>query len=56
MPASAHEFDGVGFEDMVRRVPDMRTLERFIGYRPRASLDRIIADVVAEQKAALGLA
>lgn len=50
------EVYGVGFEDMVRRVPDVRKLERFIGYRPRTSLDRIIADVVAEQKAALGLA
>jgi UDP-glucose 4-epimerase len=50
------EVYGSGFEDMVRRVPDVRKLERFIGYRPRTSLDRIIADVVAEQKAALGLA
>jgi UDP-glucose 4-epimerase len=50
------EVYGVGFEDMVRRVPDVRKLERFIGYRPRTPLDRIIADVVAEQKAALGLA
>jgi UDP-glucose 4-epimerase len=50
------EVYGVGFEDMVRRVPDVRKLERFVGYRPRTPLDRIIADVVAEQKAALGLA
>jgi len=50
------EVYGVGFEDMVRRVPDVKKLERCIGYRPRTSLDRIIADVVAEQKAALGLA
>jgi UDP-glucose 4-epimerase len=50
------EVYGAGFEDMVRRVPDVRKLERFIGYRPRTSLERIIADVVAEQKAALGLA
>ena len=50
------EVYGAGFEDMVRRVPDVRKLERFIGYRPRTPLDRIIADVVAEQKAALGLA
>ncbi len=47
---------GVGFEDMARRVPDVRKLERFIGYRPRTSLDRIIADIVAEQRAALGRA
>ena len=44
---------GAGFEDMARRVPDVRKLERFIGYRPRTSLDRIIADIVAEQRATL---
>lgn len=45
---------GVGFEDMARRVPDLSKLERTIGYRPRTSLDQIIGDVVAEQRAALG--
>jgi UDP-glucose 4-epimerase len=44
---------GIGFEDMARRVPDVRKLERVIGYRPRTSLDQIIDDVVAEQRAAL---
>jgi nucleoside-diphosphate-sugar epimerase len=47
---------GAGFEDMARRVPDVRKLERYTGYRPRTSLDRIIADIVAEQRAALGQA
>jgi UDP-glucose 4-epimerase len=47
---------GAGFEDMVRRVPDVRKLERVIGYRPRTPLDKIIADVVAGQRVALGLA
>ncbi len=46
------EVYGAGFEDMARRVPDVRKLERFTGYRPRTSLDRIIADIVAEQRAA----
>jgi len=46
---------GFGFEDMVRRVPDVRKLEQFIGYRPRTPLEKIIEDVVAEQRAALGL-
>ena len=45
------EVYGAGFEDMARRVPDVRKLERFIGYRPRTPLDRIIADIVAEQRA-----
>ena len=44
---------GIGFEDMARRVPDVRKLERVIGYRPRTTLDQIIDDVVAEQRAAL---
>jgi len=50
------EVYGAGFEDMARRVPDVRKLERFIGYRPRTPLDRIIADIVAEQRIALGRA
>lgn len=40
-----------GFEDMVRRVPDCAKLERAIGFRPRTSLEQIIKDVVADQRA-----
>ena len=43
-----------GFEDMQRRVPDVRKLERTIGMRPTTPLATIIADVVAEQRALLG--
>lgn len=39
-----------GFEDMRRRVPDVSKLERVVGYRPRTSLEEIIADVVADQR------
>jgi UDP-glucose 4-epimerase len=39
-----------GFEDMQRRIPDVRKLERTIGYRPDTPLEQIIADVVAEQR------
>lgn len=42
-----------GFEDMQRRVPDASKLERTIGFRPRTPLSRIIADVVADQRARL---
>jgi UDP-glucose 4-epimerase len=42
-----------GFEDMQRRMPDVRKLESTIGFRPRTSLEQIIADVVAEQRANL---
>lgn len=45
-----------GFEDMQRRVPDIRKLERAIGFRPTRSLEQIITDVVAEQRAAVGAA
>jgi UDP-glucose 4-epimerase len=45
-----------GFEDMQRRVPDVSKLEKFTGYRPRTSLEQIIADVVEDKKASLGLA
>ena len=42
-----------GFEDMLRRVPDVRRLERTIGFRPRTPLSEIITDVVADQRARL---
>ncbi len=40
-----------GFEDMMRRVPDVTKLERVTGFRPRTPLSQIIADVVADQRA-----
>ena len=36
-----------GFEDMVRRVPDLTKVRRLIGYRPTRDLDQILADVIA---------
>lgn len=39
-----------GFEDMMRRVPDVTKLERVTGFRPLTSLDVIVRDVVADQK------
>jgi len=42
-----------GFEDMLRRVPDLRRLEEAIGYRPRTPLATIIQDVVADQRTRL---
>ncbi|MCB2136893.1 MAG: SDR family NAD(P)-dependent oxidoreductase [Rhodobacteraceae bacterium] len=41
-----------GFEDMARRLPDVSKLERTIGFRPRRPLSEIIADIVAEKRAA----
>ncbi len=35
-----------GFEDMPRRVPDVRKIERFIGWRPTIGLMQILDDVI----------
>ena len=35
-----------GFEDMVRRVPDIGKLGALIGYAPKVSLDRILERVI----------
>lgn len=42
----------VGFEDMARRLPDVSKLERTIGFRPRRPLAEIVADIIAEKRAA----
>jgi UDP-glucose 4-epimerase len=39
-----------GFEDLERRVPDVRKLERLTGFRPSTPLEQIIADVVSDQR------
>jgi UDP-glucose 4-epimerase len=36
---------GQGFEDMLRRVPDISKIERFINWRPEINLEQIILDV-----------
>jgi UDP-glucose 4-epimerase len=35
-----------GFEDMPRRVPDLRKVRALIGYEPRVALDEILARVI----------
>jgi nucleoside-diphosphate-sugar epimerase len=42
---------GAGFEDVVRRVPDLTKLNRLIDYRPQYSLDQTILDIIRDQKA-----
>lgn len=37
---------GPGFEDMLRRVPDISKAEEWVGYKPKRSLDEIIFDVI----------
>jgi UDP-glucose 4-epimerase len=37
----------LGFEDMLRRVPNIDKINSFTGWRPKKSLDQIIDDVVS---------
>ncbi len=39
-----------GFEDMERRVPDASKILRWTGFKPKKTLDEIIADVVADRR------
>jgi UDP-glucose 4-epimerase len=39
-----------GFEDMVRRVPDITRISEQIGWRPRLTLDDIIGDVIEHHR------
>src|SRR5687767_553497 len=39
-----------GFEDMERRVPDCSKIEKWTGFRPKHSLEQIIADVIADRR------
>ena len=43
-----------GFEDMMRRVPDVSKLVRLTGFRPEIPLERIVRDVVEDQRSRLG--
>jgi UDP-glucose 4-epimerase len=38
-----------GFEDMLRRVPDLSKIKALTGYKPTKNLDQILADVINEQ-------
>ena len=42
-----------GFEDMMRRVPDLRKIHEFVGYEPRRSLDDILVTVIEHRRAKL---
>jgi UDP-glucose 4-epimerase len=39
-----------GFEDMRRRVPDLRKIGALIGYRPTVSLEEIVESVIAHER------
>ena len=42
-----------GFEDMPRRVPDLRKIHRLVGYVPTVELDEILHRVITEMRKAL---
>lgn len=44
---------GSGFEDMLRRVPDLTKLKTAIGYQPRFALQQILQDVIQHMRAEL---
>ncbi|MHB1568677.1 MAG: GDP-mannose 4,6-dehydratase [Solirubrobacteraceae bacterium] len=44
---------GEGFEDMRRRVPDTSKISAALGWRPAASLDQILVDVIEHERAHL---
>jgi UDP-glucose 4-epimerase len=39
-----------GFEDMIRRVPDLSKIGALLNYRPERNLDDILADVLADRR------
>jgi len=45
-----NEAYGPGFEDMLRRVPDLTKVKTLLGYKPSHTLDDIIDDVVTSLK------
>ena len=44
---------GRGFEDMLRRVPDIGKIRSLIGFEPVTSLDQILGEVIAERQRAV---
>ena len=45
-----------GFEDMERRVPDISRIHTLTGWQPSRSLDEILRDVIAHERASLAAA
>ena len=43
---SLHEAYEAGFEDMLRRVPDISKIHKFIGFRPTLRLEEIVEQVI----------
>jgi UDP-glucose 4-epimerase len=39
-----------GFEDMMRRVPDISKIRQLIGYQPNTDLDKLLMSVIKDQR------
>ena len=39
----------VGFEDMLRRVPDVTKIKRLIGWEPEITLDQTLSRIIANK-------
>ena len=48
-----HEAYEEGFEDMMRRVPDLSKIQALISYKPTVELDEILASIIAYQQTKL---
>ncbi len=46
---------GRSFEDMRRRVPDLRKIRRFVGYRPQITLDRLLELTIRDNCEQMGI-
>ena len=44
------EVYGPGFEDMVRRVPDVTKLTQLTGYEPKVSLESALTSIIEDQR------
>ena len=49
------EVYGSSFEDMRRRVPDLRKIRRYVGYRPEIGLDRLLELTIRDHCEQLGI-
>ena len=41
---------GRSFDDMQRRVPNLKKIDEMIGFKPRHNLDQIIDSVIEDQR------
>lgn len=46
---------GRSFEDMRRRVPDLRKIRRYVGYRPQVTLDRLLELTIRDHCEQVGI-